>query len=103
MNCILPDPPQLHRSIGTHKWMPCHVISYLINKPIVVEEGFGYLYIIAPNGKKYQGLIGDVNRRFLEDGYTQDSLATRQEYLDNVNNNYSCYYNRITESYISEV
>lgn len=77
-------PPKLERCIGSHKWSEAHELSYLLDKPVKVQHGMGYTYIITPNGKRYSGPSGNTFEEFYNDGYYLESLATREEIMSMV-------------------
>ena len=85
-------PPKLERSIGSHKWSEAHVLSYLLDKPIRVQHGMGYTYIITPNGKRYSGLSGETFEEFYNDGYSNESLASRDEIMSMVGKGDNIYH-----------
>ena len=90
-----PPPPILHRQIGTCKWKSGHRLAYIINKPVQVQIGLGYLYIVTPNGTKFEGEIEETNKRFYEAGFTVESLASEQEITDALYIEVDCFYNLV--------
>lgn len=87
--CVQP----ITRQIGRYKWVNSHIISYQLNKPIKVQEGSGYIYIIIPNGKKYYGKEKTTLSNFYNDGYNEKSFANKNEFSKVYNSYIDCYYN----------
>ena len=86
------NPPSITMSIGSHKWISSHIISYLLDKPVLVQKGSGFVFIITPNGKKYQGKEKETMQRFYQDGFNIESFATESEFAENISNDFDCFY-----------
>ena len=84
-------PTKIIRMIGSHKWIDGHIRAYQINKPVIVQSGMGYIYIIVPNGKKYFGLVDSTLKEYYADGFTDESFATKSE-IYSCDNTFDCYY-----------
>jgi len=91
---VLP-PPKLERSIGGNKWSEAHVWSYLLDKPVRVQYGMGYTYIITPNGKRYSGQTEQVIEDFYVAGYTEESFASKDEIFSILSESNNVYYSNI--------
>lgn len=90
-NDSMPNPPILKRLINEVKWNRAHIISYYLNKIIIVQRNQKYIFIIVPNGKRYEGMIEETIEDLYNDGYNLDYTATDDEIYNFNFSNKKCF------------
>ena len=72
-----PHPPVLKRSINENKWNRGHLLAYYLDKIIIIEKTDTNIFIITPNGTRYDGFISETLLNLQNDGYSQGLRKNR--------------------------